>query len=215
MRRRLGPRLLAAGVAGAGLALVVLGALLATVWKAPTTASVTVPAAAGVPVLVTAPGALSLQAKSVRVTATAGERETPVFLGVGRSGDVAAFLGDTSRQVLAGVSADGAALVKREGSQAAGSDPARSDVWVASNVGQGAAQLTWPEQPGSWVLVASTAGAGSGPAQVTFTWPLPIVSSAAPTLIAIGGVLLVIGVVAFALIIVRAREDVQPYWEED
>ena len=205
-RRRLWPRLLAAGVAVAGVVLVVLGTLLDTVWKAPTVATVTVAAADGVPVVITAPGALSLEGSTVEVEA-GGQGGQPVFLGVGRTLDVNAYLGDVSRQALTGISAKGNAIVRREGSQSQASDPAHSDVWVASILGTGAAQLSWPEQKGSWTLLAATDGTGSGPRQVTFTWPLPATASAAPTVIALGALLLGVGVVAFALVVVRARGD--------
>jgi len=201
------PRLMAVGVAVVGVALVVLGVLMATVWKLPVTSSVKVLAAAGVPVVVTAPGALSLDGRSVDVVAVADSPTQPVFLGIGRSDDVDAYLNGVSQQVLTGISAAGEAVVEREEGKGTVSDPVHSDVWVASEVGSGTAQLTWPEQKGAWTLVAALDGTGSGPKQVTFTWRLAATRSMAPAVIALGALVLVVGLVALAMIVARSRQE--------
>ncbi len=209
MRRAPWPRIVAAVVALTGVVLVVVGALLATVWKPPTTSSVRVVADQGVPAVVTAPGALGLDGPSVRVEAFAARAAQPVFLGVARTADLDAWLAETPRQVLVGIDAADRAVTEKAGGSGTPGDPAASDIWVASVAGEGSAGLTWPEQDGSWSLVALADGTAA-PQVVTFTWPLDPPTSLAPGVVALGVLLLVAGVVALAMLVVRDREEAQP-----
>lgn len=208
MHRRRLQIYVACGVALVGAVVVGLGVMLGTVWKAPTESVVRVGQADGIPLVTTAPGALSLDGTTVLVEAFA-ESSQPVFIGVGRTRDVEAYAADVSRQVLTGIAADGAPMLRREGSQSSGADPVQSDVWVASAVGAGSASLRWPEQEGSWTLVAATNGTGTGPSLVRFTWPLDPPASQWPFVVGVGALVLIAGVVTLLLVLTRSREEVK------
>lgn len=206
MHRRRLQMIVACSVALVGLLVLGLGVLLGTAWKAPTESVVRVGQTDGVPFVMTAPGALSLDAATVFVEAFAEESQ-PVFIGVGRTRDVQAYVAEASRQVLTGIAADGAPMLRREGTQSSGSDPGQSDVWVASAVGAGSASLRWPEQEGSWTLVAATNGTTTGPSLVRFTWPLDPPASQWPFVVGVGALIFIAGVVTVLLLLARTREE--------
>jgi hypothetical protein len=170
---------------------------------------VSVRAVDGVPFFVTAPGALSLDGPKVLVRAAGFPEAQQVFVGVGRTRDVQEYLGDAARQVLTGITADGLPKVRQEGTEPSASDPARADIWVASIATTGPASLTWPEQPGSWTLVAATDGSAPAPESVELTWRLNPPTSRWPMLVGAGAVLTVAGLVALLLLVGRPRGAVE------
>jgi hypothetical protein len=150
------------------------------------------------PAVVTVPGLLELSGGRVTVVATAAP-DRQVFVGVGRSEDVEAYLGGAARADVTALEADGRLRVAARAGEPALPDPAGADVWAASARGPGGATLTWPRVPGSWRVLVAVDGR-SPPAAVTMTWAGRTASSPAPALIAVGAVVLVAGVAALLAI---------------
>jgi hypothetical protein len=195
-------RLAAALIAVVGVLLVVAGGLQATVFasSAVTRAELLSPRQ---PVITTAVGLLGLEGPRVQVDVT--DRGRPVFIGIGRAADVDAYLAQVSRLQVTGQDGAGGLLTKQLGSQPSLPDPAGVDVWVVSVRGTGTANLAWPDAPGQWRLVVATDGAAKAPDDLRLTWSGREVHSAAPALIAIGLVLLVVGLISVIVLGSRAR----------
>ncbi len=185
--------LVAAVIALVGSALVLAGGLQATVFASSSVSQATL-LSPRQPVITTAVGLLSLEGPRVRVDATDGSRR-PVFLGIGRAADVDAYLAQVSRLEVTGHDGDGGLLTTRIGLQSSLPDPAGVDVWAVSARGTQTANLTWPQTPGQWRLVVATDGSTSAPDNLKLTWSGREVRSKAPTLISIGLVLTVAGLI--------------------
>lgn len=196
-------RLAAALIAVVGVLLVVAGGLQATVFasSAVTRAELIAPRQS---VITTAVGLLGLEGPRVQVDVTDGGRRQ-VFIGIGRAGDVDAYLAQVSRLEVTGQDGDGGLLTKQIGSQPSLPDPAGVDIWVTSVRGTGTANLAWPDAPGQWRLVVATDGAAKAPDDLRLTWSGREVHSVAPTLIAIGLVLVVVGLITVIMLGSRAR----------
>ena len=185
--------LAAAGlVALAGVVLLLLGLAKATVWAPERITVARVAGQPGAPVVTTTPAMTALDGPVLKVDVR-GPAGRQAFVGVGRADDVAAYLGAVARTEVTDVH-DGRGVVQRQGAEASLPEPAGVDVWAASATGNGSASLTWPQSPGRWQVVAAVDGA-SPPTEVVFTWQRARASSAAPGLLAVGGLLLVLGLV--------------------
>jgi hypothetical protein len=190
-------RLLAGLVALVGLSLLVAGVLRATVYAPETVTTGRTSGTADAAVVVTAPGALDLDGPTVRIEAAAASAGDPVFIGIGRAGDVEAYLAQAARTSITGL-VDGRMAVEQRGGEATVPAPTGVDVWAVSVSGRGSAALTWPDAPGQWRMVVTGDGTRS-PQQVTMTWTRAPKATAAPALIAVGLLLLVAGLVALLL----------------
>jgi hypothetical protein len=180
-------------VAAAGAALLLLAVARGTVWAPSATTTVHVPGRPGAPVVDTTPEALALDGPSVRVDVRAAGPAQRVFVGVGRAADVDAYLGAARRTEVTGVR--GAQPVVREvGTDTSLTEPADVDVWALAVTGQGRASVDWPQAAGRWRLVAAVDGA-TPPAEVVLSWQRDRASSSVPALSAVGGLLLVLGLV--------------------
>ena len=197
------PRVIAVVVVLFGALMVVAGGLRATVF-APSSVVTAAGARPGQPVVSTAVGLLRLGGPRVRVDVTDSARR-PVFVGVGRAGDVEAYLAKVSRSEVVGHDGAGNVRTRRIGSERSLPDPASADVWLVSRRVTGAASLTWPDTPGQWRLVVATDGTAAAPDQIRFTWSGREVHTAAPALIAIGLVLVVGGVILLVMLASRSR----------
>jgi hypothetical protein len=144
-------------------------------------------------VVVTTPEALALDGPSVHVDVHAADTGRTVFVGVGHASDVEAYLGAAARTEITGVRGSDA-VVRKVGTDASLPGPANVDVWALAATGRGGASLDWPQATGRWRLVAAVDGQ-TPPAQVIVTWQRDRSSSLAPALFAVGGVLLVLGLV--------------------
>lgn len=198
MRARSLAPLLALAVAAAGVVVLALGVLRATVW-APSP-QVATRASAKTPVVVTDPGVLAAGQGTVRVTA----RSTlgPVFLGVARADDVKAWLGDVAHVAITADADTADAPVRTVSGPLTIPDPREADIWVAEAGGAATAVITWPDAPGQWRLVAAVDGTAPAP-DVDITWPARTRASNAPALIAVGALLLLGG--ALTLVLLRRR----------
>lgn len=71
-------------------------------------------------------------------------------------------------------------------------DPRGSDLWVAEASGDGSATLTWTDEPGRWSLLV--ASVGSEPPTLTLSWPRTVTTPWLVPSLAVGGLLLVVGI---------------------
>ncbi len=186
-------RLAAFAVAVAGAALVLLGMARATIWAPSAVTTIRVAGQPGAPIVDTTPEVLALDGPSVRAQVRAPDPSQNVFVGVGRADDVEAYLAGVARREVTGVGGDRARLAAA-GSDTSLPDPAGVDVWVLSSTGRGSATLTWPQEPGRWRLVAAVDGA-TPPAEVVLSWQRGGGSSSTPVLVAVGVLVLVLGLV--------------------
>ncbi len=174
---------------------------------------------AGVAAVTTSADVLDAGASRVGLRASATSADRTVFIGVARADDVEAWLGDLGRVEVLGSGGDGRDgtegaldIARRDGATRA-PEPADADIWVASASGQGAAQLAWRPADGRWRAVV-VAGADAGDLErVEVTWTRTAGTSWAPTLIAVGLLLLVAG--AVTLVVLRRRTGRVDDWSAD
>jgi hypothetical protein len=102
------------------------------------------------------PDALVGDAK-VRVT---GIGDQPVFVGIARSDDVDAFLGETLRATV--VDFERRPIYRTQGTSAPATLPEDSDVWVAQGTGTGSQEVTWEVEQGDWTIVVMNADGSRG-----------------------------------------------------
>lgn len=89
------------------------------------------------------------------------EGDEPVFIGIGRDGDVDRYLGDVARDELIGFDGNDAELAPREGG-APRTRPGEQGFWVAEAEGPGEQELTWDADFGRWTAVVMNADAARG-----------------------------------------------------
>ncbi len=99
--------------------------------------------------------------------------EGSFLLAAGRPDDVAAWVGPTAHNTVAGLSEDGAALeVTHTDGEATAPSPAGSDLWVTSENASGELSYTWtPPADGEWSLLLAADGTKPAPATITMTFP--------------------------------------------
>lgn len=192
MRSRQVIRPVAALVVLAGITLAGYGVLRATVLAPPTQTMGRLTGVSGAAVVDTATGVLDLDGPRVVVQARA-EGGAPVFLGIGRADDVAAYLGTVRRAEITEVSGQGRLTVTRVGSDPGLPDPAGADVWAARARGTGTATLTWPDNPGQWRLVVASDGSHPAPSAIDLTWSRAPRPNRAPVLLVAGSVAVLLG----------------------
>ena len=80
--------------------------------------------------------------------------ETPVFAGIGPSAEVAAYLGDVSRDQIRDIdlNPDRVRYRRREG-DAVPAPPGEQSFWVATSSGSDTSDLTWEVESGDWTVV--------------------------------------------------------------
>lgn len=213
-------RVLATLLCVLGAAAIALGVASATLWRPADTLVASAQAADGTTLLVTDPGVLDMAAGHVTIQAT-GEAET-VVVAIGRTTDVQAWVGtDPFTRVTGLADWDALRTTAEEGSgdppqttdhavqdeQATPQplDPSGSDLWVAEASAAGRANLEWAARDGRWSALVATTGAGADPPQVTLTWPREVRTPWLSPGVAAGSVLLVAGLVWWALILVAGR----------
>lgn len=137
---------------------------------------------------------------TVRVRASS---ESPVFVGIGPSEDVRAWLDDAAYDELTDVTGDpfDYTLTRRgEGGSLAGA-PADQEIWTAQVSGPERQTLEWDVAPGSWTVVIMNADGSEGVTAdvsaggrlgllVPLAWTLGLLGLA---LVVVGGVLIVWG----------------------
>jgi hypothetical protein len=87
--------------------------------------------------------------------------EKPVFVGIGRDGDVDRYLGNVAHDELIGFDGDDPQLDLHDG-RAPRTPPREQDFWVAETEGAGEQALTWDAEFGRWTAVVMNADAARG-----------------------------------------------------
>jgi hypothetical protein len=98
----------------------------------------------------------------VRLKASS-ESGKPVFVGIARTSDVTAYLGDSSHTVVTDLdySPFHATYSNRSGTQRP-APPASRNIWVASAQGTGTQKVTWDVRHGNWSVVVMNADGSRG-----------------------------------------------------
>ncbi|MGY1805066.1 hypothetical protein ACI78T_17425 [Blastococcus sp. SYSU D00922] len=107
------------------------------------------------------PLSAALGTARVEVTGTGGTGE--VFIGVGPSADVAAYLAGVERTVIDDLGLDTSAAERDllPGGAPSG-PPAEQGFWTVQATGTGTQQLSWEPDEGSWTLVIMNADGSAG-----------------------------------------------------
>lgn len=135
----------------------------------------------------------------VRVRVTGDE---PVFVGIGRDGDVDRYLGGVARDELIGFHGGDAELVPHAG-RAPRTPPGEQGFWVAEAEGSGQQELIWDADFGRWTAVVMNADGARGidievDAGVKLDWAVWVGAG-----ILVVGLLLMAGAVAVILALSR------------
>lgn len=192
------PRVVPTLVAALGIVMAVVGLVMLTAAAPPQQVGGD---ALADPVLVTAPGVLALTEEPVEV-AVAGD----AFVGLGRAGDVEAFLAGVARTEVEGVQDPTTLRTTDAGGAAPGqveppADPALADIWRREAAeGTGVLEVTSPTPDD--VLVVVAAGAG-GSSEVSLTWQRPARHPGAWPLLVLGTLQAVLGTVWLVLLNAR------------
>jgi hypothetical protein len=138
---------------------------------------------------------------TTRVQATASGPE--LFVGVGPSDQVAAYLGTVQRAVIDDLGNDGAVDGREVDGGSPAGPPAEQDFWIEQATGSGRQQLEWNPDDGDWTAVVMNADGSAGvDADLRVGAELPALTGIAWGLL-IGGVLLT--AVAVLVIVLAAR----------
>jgi len=138
---------------------------------------------------------------AVRVQARGNDAEVPVFIGIGPSEDVAAYLSGVGHAEVADLEMQPFEVDYRtvDGGAPAG-PPAEQGFWAASDSGPGARTLDWDVTPGDWTVVVMNADGSAGvDADLILGGSLPVVGWVGAGVVAAGLVMLLVGV---ALVVV-------------
>src|SRR5690625_4652890 len=205
------------------LGLGTIGAAIAsaTVWKPDSTVTVPLPSEPEVNYVISEPGVLNIVNKTVKVRAVAQDGESPVFLGMGRTEDVEAWVAESDHGAITGLPTwDSLGYQKIDGVEPEAEDedgeeaaeeepeaanPADSDMWVEQVNGVGELTYTWEEVPGQWSMIVATDGASPAP-MVEFTWEREVPTPALIPGILVGSVLTILGFLLLALDVLARRK---------
>jgi hypothetical protein len=98
---------------------------------------------------------------TIRVAATGSEK--PIFVGVGRESDVAAYLRGVEHDRVTDFELDPFAYEsERRPGTTTPTAPADGGIWAATASGNGAQTLTWPVEEGDWSVVVMNADGSRG-----------------------------------------------------
>jgi hypothetical protein len=97
---------------------------------------------------------------SLRFSAESADAE-PVFVGVARKSDAAAYLDGVGYAQVDDLSDDGPSYTEVRGHAPAG-DPSSQDFWVSQSEGTGRQVVDWDIESGSWTAVVMNTDAGRG-----------------------------------------------------
>jgi hypothetical protein len=138
---------------------------------------------------------------TTRVQATASGPD--LFVGIGPSDQVAAYLGTVQRSVIDDLGNDGAVIGREVQGGAPAGPPAEQPFWTEQATGAGRQQLDWDPDDGNWTVVVMNADGSAGvDADLRVGAELPALTGIAWGLL-IGGVLLTL--VAVLVIVLAAR----------
>ena len=129
------------------------------------------------------------------IKVTARSSGAPVFLGVAPTDAVQDYLRDVAHAVLVEVR-DGTPVYREEPGEEPAVPPSDAVPWTATATGAGTRTIRWDAADGDWTAVLMNVnGSAQVSAEVSAGATLPVVGWGAVTLLAIGLVLLVVGLV--------------------
>jgi hypothetical protein len=137
----------------------------------------------------------------IRLRAELMGADTPLFLGIGPSAEVAKYLEGVGHDELSDIDADPfkATYTARPGSETA-ADPVEQSFWVASDSGTGPRTVVWDVADGDWTILIMNADGSTGiDANVSAAAKLPIILPIAIGALIAGGTLLLIGLLMIVL----------------
>jgi hypothetical protein len=198
-------RVLVAVLAVLGLALLLVGVGMRTVWlpDSDVAASADVSDA---PVTLTAPGVMEMRPGPVTVRV---EGEGPVNVARMREQDALAWVGDSPHVTVTGLDDERTLATETTPGEAEVPDPAGSVMWLDGGSGDGSAELTWEDRPGRYLLVVAGDGT-TAPERLTLTWTREVSTPWAVPLVVAGGVLLAAAAALAAVLLLLARRTRQP-----
>jgi len=212
-----------------GLSMVGTGIASATIWKPSSTVTVPLPEQPQVNYVISDPGVLTIVNPTVKIRAVA-QGDTPVYLGIGRTDDVEAWVAPSDHGRITGLSNWDALTYEvvdaevddsqdEEDEDAEEGDdveedanPADSDMWVDEVTGKGEVTYTWEEVPGQWSIIFATDGSEPAP-MVEFTWEREVPTPALIPLVIIGAITTIIGIIMLVLALragIKPRDDHDP-----
>ena len=128
----------------------------------------------------------------------------PLFVGIGRSTDVARYLAGIRHSVIEDA-ADPTGAIRALPGGAPATLPAAQRIWVASSAGAGVRTLVWRAQPGTWSALVMNADGGAGlDVRASVAATVPALGAIAGVLLGVGALLLVAGAVLVGVAASRA-----------
>ncbi|MGJ9627986.1 hypothetical protein ACRQGT_04070 [Actinotignum sp. GS-2025c] len=189
------------GLALAGLAILVVGILLGTVWKPVSSVSATV-APEGKGVLVTAPGVLDMGGTDVDVSVSGPAQDT-ISVGAGFSGDVLAYAEGVPGATITGMNDDAALTLTTSQGEADPGKVLASDMWFSKEEAKGKVEFTYTvTSPGAESLIMQTSS-GALP-QVELTWALPGGRNWSLPVSLLG---LIVGIIGVVLLMIATKDQ--------
>lgn len=193
-------RVLVAALAVLGLALLLVGVGMRTVWLPDSDVSASADLS-DAPVALTAPGVMEMRPGPVTVRA---EGEGTVHLARMREQDAVAWVGESAHVTVTGLDDERTLSTERTDGEAEVPDPTGSVMWLDGAFGDGGAELTWEDRPGRYLLVVAADGT-TAPEQLTLTWTREVSTPWAVPLMVVGGVLLAAAAALAVLLRVLGR----------
>jgi hypothetical protein len=135
---------------------------------------------------------------------------TPIFIGIARTDDVTAYLGNVAHEEVdeTELGLFGVVYTAKSGGAPATAPTAQS-FWVASAAGQGRQSVTWPVGPGDWTIVVMNADGSAGvSADGTGGITLPIVHTVIIVAYVSGGIFLILGLATMLAARAGRRHDI-------
>jgi Domain of unknown function (DUF4389) len=152
---------------------------------------------------------------TVRLQATPVRPDDELFVGVGRTADVARYLDGVGHSVLDEIGGDGVpsdtVTTRDVPGEAPAAAPGEAGIWEASAAGAGTRELDWRPADGDWTLVLMRAdGAAGVSAEVAVAAPVPGLTWIAVVLLLAGVVLAAGGTALVVLGVHRAATTPLP-----
>jgi hypothetical protein len=143
----------------------------------------------------------------VRVTVTAADQATAVFVGIAPADAAQAYLAGTHYSTLTHLAGGRDSVVDHSGAAPA-VPPVRSSIWTVSATGTGTQTLTWPSRDGTWMVVVMNAD-GSAPvsAHIDVGITAPSLVWISVTLFGVAALFIVAGVVLIMIPMGRVARE--------
>ena len=143
----------------------------------------------------------------VRVTATPSDPNTRLFVGIASADAAKAYLSGSHYSTLNHLTGGRETTTDHPGAAPLAA-PMSTPIWTAAITGAGPQTLTWPSRDGTWILVVTNAD-GSSPvtAHIAVGVTAPSLAWISATLLGIGTLMLIGGVLLIAIPMSRAARE--------